>query len=163
MHRLKKIDDWLGRMEARLIVVLLSGLIVLSFTQIVMRNFFHSGLNWGDVLMRHGALWIGLLGASLATKEARHLSIEFASHLIPQHWARSLATFIKIFASTVCAVLTYYAYDFVNYEQEGGAILIFEIPTWLFQIVIPYSFAVICFRFLLNATLPAPSALKKDS
>jgi len=150
-------------MEAGLIVALLTGMIVLSFSQIILRNFFHSGISWGDILLRHATLWTGLIGASLATQQSRHLSIEFTSHIIPAHWARSLGILIKLFASAVCAALTFYACDFVRYEQEGGSLLVFDIPTWIFQLVIPYSFAMISFRFLLNAVPMAASPLKENS
>jgi len=160
MRWLKKIDDNIERVESGFIVLLLAGMIVLSFTQIVLRNFFHSGLNWGDILLRHGALWVGLLGASLATKKSKHLSIEFAAHLLPSVWAARLSTLIKIISSAVCVALTYYALEFVSYEKEGGAILAFGIPVWAFQVVIPYSFAMISFRFILSAS--AFSKLKES-
>jgi TRAP-type C4-dicarboxylate transport system permease small subunit len=163
MHWIKKFDDGLGRMEARLIVALLTGMIVLSFFQIIMRNFFHSGISWGDILLRHATLWTGLIGASLATQQSHHLSIEFTSYIIPSRWARSLGILIKLFASAVCVALTFYACDFVRYEQEGGAMLIFETPTWIFQLVIPYSFAMISFRFLLSAIPLTVSPLKEES
>ncbi|QPJ65830.1 MAG: TRAP transporter small permease [Candidatus Nitrohelix vancouverensis] len=152
MIRLFKIfDGWLGKIESCAILVLLTGMILISFSQVFMRNFFSSGLSWAEILLRHWALWLGLLGASIAAQQSRHLSIAFLSHLLSARKNRILRILVHFGSGIVCAFLTKSAWDFVMFEKEGGSLLIFDIPTWAFQTVIPYAFAVISFRFILHA------------
>ena len=58
-------------------------LIILGGLQIILRNVFHSGLLWADPLMRHIVLWLGCLGAALATTSARHINIDVFSRALP--------------------------------------------------------------------------------
>ena len=54
-----------------------------SFLQVLLRNLFHAGVEGTDVLLRHGVLWIALVGASLAIRRARHIRIDIVPRLIP--------------------------------------------------------------------------------
>ena len=63
----KRFFDMMFRVEVGVVTALLLLLVGVGFLQIVLRNFFQTGLLWGDPLMRHAVLWLGCLGASLAT------------------------------------------------------------------------------------------------
>ena len=58
----------LHRAEDALLVILLTAMIVLACTQILLRNFFDSGIVWIDPLLRVMVLWLGLVGATVATR-----------------------------------------------------------------------------------------------
>ena len=72
-----------GRVETGVIATLLIALVLLGCMQIVLRNFFHSGVLWADPMMRHLVLWLGCLGAALATTRVRHINIDVFSRLVP--------------------------------------------------------------------------------
>ena len=55
--RWEQIDEAIGRVEQILNVVLLSALILFAFSQIILRNFFSTGIAWGDALVRSLVLW----------------------------------------------------------------------------------------------------------
>jgi TRAP-type C4-dicarboxylate transport system permease small subunit len=67
MRKLEQWNETLGRVEKFLIVVMLSMMILVAFLQIVLRNAFSTGISWGDPLVRYLVLWVGFIGASLAT------------------------------------------------------------------------------------------------
>jgi TRAP-type C4-dicarboxylate transport system permease small subunit len=69
MNRWERVDEAIARVEQTLIVTFLGCMILLAFLQIVLRNYFTTGLDWGDQLLRNLVLWIGFIGATLATKE----------------------------------------------------------------------------------------------
>jgi len=52
-----------GTAEQVVLTILILGMIALSMAQIVLRNFFHTGLIWIEPLLRHLVLWIGFTGA----------------------------------------------------------------------------------------------------
>ncbi len=128
-------------------------MIFLSLTQVVLRNIFEQGLPWADLLLRQLVLWVAFLGASLATRNDKHLSIDFLKYFLPSHWNKRVI-FIPLIASAIISTyLSYYAWVFVQYEKEGGAILYANIPIWVFQVILPISFAMIAFRFFLKAIM----------
>ena len=67
MDRLERMDEMIDRVEQTLVVSFLGFMIFIAFLQIVLRNDFSTGLDWGDSLLRNLVLWIGFIGATLAT------------------------------------------------------------------------------------------------
>ena len=68
--------DRLGQLlENIALVVMLGGMILLAFGQIILRNFLDTGFIWIDPLLRVMVLWIGMIGA-LAVKAARRAQWE---------------------------------------------------------------------------------------
>ncbi|MEO2043622.1 MAG: TRAP transporter small permease, partial [Nitrospinaceae bacterium] len=61
MRILNQVDQFLEKIEGYLIVSILSLMILLSFGQMVLRNFFNMGIIWGDTLLRQWVLWLGFL------------------------------------------------------------------------------------------------------
>ena len=96
-------------------------------------------------------LWVGFTGASLATRERRHIAIDFLPNILPATWRRSIGIFTKFCAAVICIFLARAAWSFVAYEREAESVLFLNLPVWIFQIVLPYSFILITLRFILSA------------
>ena len=151
MKIFQSIDSLIAKIEGALIVFILSSMILLSFSQVILRNFFEQGLPWADLLLRQLVLWVAFLGASLATRENRHLSIDFLKHFLPSHWNSHLLFIPLIFTSITSAYLTCFAWVFVSNEKESGTMLYGDIPLWIFQIILPFAFCLISIRFFGKA------------
>jgi TRAP-type C4-dicarboxylate transport system permease small subunit len=95
MYILKQIDQLLEKIEGHLIVLILNFMISLSFVQILLRNFFDMEILWGDTLLRQWVLWLGFLGASLAVKHEKHISIEVLTNLSSLYWKRIIKSFTR--------------------------------------------------------------------
>ena len=53
MKVLLAVDRALSRVEGWILIALLSVMVLLSFVQVVLRNVFHEGIIWADILLRH--------------------------------------------------------------------------------------------------------------
>jgi TRAP-type C4-dicarboxylate transport system permease small subunit len=151
MRIINQVDQFLGKIEGYLIVSILSLMILLSFGQMVLRNFFNMGIIWGDTLLRQWVLWLGFLGAAMAARQNKHISIEILSSLSSPYWERIIKTFTQICAGIISGFLAWAAWSFMLFEKEGGSILFLNIPVWVFQIILPYSFMIIAIRFIISA------------
>ena len=80
--RLDKLRGWIWRIEDGLILLLLLGMIVLACLQIFMRTAFNTGWRWADAMLRVLLLWTALLGAMVATRHDKHISIDVVSKLL---------------------------------------------------------------------------------
>ena len=149
---LDSLDKILEKFEYRLIVCLLSLMIILSFGQMVSRNLFHQTLVWGDILLRQLVLWTGFLGASLAVRQNKHISIDVFSNFLPPNSKNKVFTFTRVATAIISGFLAWAAWSFVQFEKESESILFLDIPVWVFQLILPYSFLAISFRFLLYST-----------
>ena len=145
-------DRTLEKFECRLIICLLSLMITLSFGQMLSRNLFHQALVWGDILLRQLVLWTGFLGASLAIRQNKHISIDAFSSFIPANSKKKVFTLTRIATAIISGFLAWAAWSFVQFEKESESILFLDLPVWIFQIILPYSFITITFRFLLYST-----------
>ena len=96
IHRL---DRSFALVESGLLIFILSMMILLAFLQVILRNLFSTSFFWGDPLLRHWVLWIGFLGASLAARENRHISIDALYRILPPTWKRIVHVITFIFSS----------------------------------------------------------------
>ncbi len=140
--------------ERTLIVVLLGTMVILAFLQVILRNFFSAGILWAEPFLRHLVLWIGFLGASLATQQEKHINIDILTRLAPPKVVNAIHILTNLFAAVVCAVLANAGWTFLLSEQESGDSLFTigstEMPAWWFQSIIPIGFGLMSFRFLIR-------------
>jgi TRAP-type C4-dicarboxylate transport system permease small subunit len=161
--RWQRLDTRLARLERGLVVLLLTVLLGLGLLQAVWRNLFAGGLFWADELLQHIVLWLGLLGASLATHEQRHLSIDALARLLPRRWQRCMTVLTNAAACAGCLLLGHAAWRLVHFEQAAGTMLTFHLPTWVVQSIIPLGFGIMALRFGLHAAGVQESALPARS
>ena len=79
MDRWERVDRAIDRVETAIVVLFVSAMMVIAFLQIFLRNVFTTGLSWGDMILRNLVLWIGFIGATLATREGKHINIDVIS------------------------------------------------------------------------------------
>jgi len=147
MNRWQKWDETLGRVEKFFVVLMLSVMILVAFFQIVLRNAFSSGISWGDPLVRYLVLWVGFIGASLATKDGKHIIIELFSRWFSEHGRRYLKATSHLVSAFICGLLTFAGWTFVQNEAQMGGTTFLNIPAWIPQIIIPVTFALMALRF----------------
>jgi len=150
MHKLKQLNEVLGRVEKFLIVVMLSAMILLAFLQIVLRNAFSTGISWSDSLVRYLVLWVGFIGASLATKEEKHITIEVFSRWFSGTKALYVKMFSQLISVIICSLLTFAGWTFVHNEAGMGGVAFLRLPIWIPEMIIPITFALMTLRFLIN-------------
>ena len=137
---LYRLDSMLAVVERVLLVLLLSGLIGLGFLQMLLRNFFASGLFWADEVLRHVVVWLGMLGASPGHTGAKHLNFDVLARWLPP-WCRLWCTLlINLIAVLVCMLLYAAAWRFLQDERAAGTRLALGVATWVVQYIFPWAF-----------------------
>ena len=144
----KQIVMILQKIEDTVLVGLLLLMISMAVLQIFMRNLFDSGILWGDSLVKVLVLWIGLLGAMIASRNSHHISIDILSKFLPQQIKKITNFIISVFTSLVCGVMAYYSLSFVIMEKQDGYTAFANIPAWVCESIIPIAFAIISLRYL---------------
>jgi len=146
----KGIIQFFEDLEKWLFVLLLGSLVTFAVLQIILRNAFSSGFVWGDDLLRHGVLWISILGASRATLEKKHIRIDLLPTVMPARMS-FISDFMCCFISfLVCLVLLWASWNFVQGERLAGDIAFASIPFWCLELIFPFGFAIMALRFLFS-------------
>ena len=148
---LLNIENLIASVEQYLIVIGLSTMIILGTLQVLLRNFFNTGIDWADLLVRALVLWLGFLGASLATRRGRHISIDAVSKLIKNEKIESLRKrIVGIISLILCIFLLKAAIEFTIVESQSGMTAFLDIPVWIIFIIVPVSLFLISVRLLIS-------------
>lgn len=136
-----------------LLVAILISMVGVTFLQVILRNFFHSGIDWADVGSRNAVLWITFLGAMLATRARQHLNIDAVTRLLPRRSRNALRVFLDAFAAAICILLANASLTFVIGERAMGTALFLGIQTWIVQAIMPFGFAMIAIEYCIGVVL----------
>ncbi len=151
MKFINVIDGLIAKLENILIIILLSLMVIVSFLQVILRNLFETGILWADPFLRYVVLWIAFIGASLATREDRHINIDIFTRLLPPRFKKFSSAITNIFASIACFLLLMASIDFIKMEVDFPSVVFLGLENWMLELVIPIGFGLMGFRFLFRA------------
>lgn len=140
-------------MENLALAAVIGAMALLPLAEIVLRAAFGTGISGAASLTQHLVLVVGMLGAAIAAREGRLLSLFAAQGLLKGRVAPLARSFAMTVAVVVSALLCIAACQFVLAEHAGGRVIAYGIPVWLGQAVLPLGFALICLR-LARRTAP---------
>lgn len=146
---MSRVISILHKIEDALLVSLLLLMIGLAVFQIVLRNGFDAGIVWADPLVRVLVLWLGLIGAMVASRTDNHISIDIVSKYLPSCLKRFTSFLVYLFTTVVCALMTWHSARFVIMEKADGMTAFFSVPIWVCELVIPFAFGIITIRYAL--------------
>lgn len=144
------IDRILAAFEKTFIVFILFGMVVLSCLQIILRNVFASGIPSSDIVLRHLTLALAFVGASMATREEKHLRIDIFPRIISGRWGNLIHIFTYAISVLVCLIFTRAGWNFVTLEKQSETLFALNIPLWVAKLTIPGGFLLIAFRLFLK-------------
>ena len=160
-QRRNRIERLITRIEEIFFVLILLTIVILGFLPIILRNFFQTGVTWTEPMARQLVLWIALFGASSATVDRKHISIDIVGHFLPSRWKSALRACTGIMAGAICGIMTWISIRFVKEEaQYSSASPIFtSVPEWIFELVLPIGFAILTLRFAIAVWQDAINAI----
>jgi len=139
------------RVERALVALLLLAMVLLPAASTVSRRLTGRELPGASVLAQHITLWVGFLGALLATISGQHLALSTLD-LLPAGWPRRTARFFgQSVSAAACALLAWASVKLVRAEWGGFGVVSFGIRVAWSQLVMPAGFAVMALRFAWRA------------
>jgi TRAP-type C4-dicarboxylate transport system permease small subunit len=150
MKQLRRLQHLTARSVDVLLVAAVLCMVGTATAQIIARNLFDSGLLWADPLLRILVLWVALLGAVVAARRNKHLSIDVLSRFLSPRWSLLVAAVGHLFTATLCVFLAWHAARFVAFEKDSGTTALADVPVWLFELILPAALALIALRYLVH-------------
>ena len=138
--------------EDLVVSLALGAMVILPLAEIIFRATLRFGISGSGAVVQHLTLVVGMLGAAVAARENRLLTLSTGVSLLPGKLRAAAQVFSGAVAVAVTALLTYASYQFLLTERQGGGILTGKIPTWVVEIVLPLGFALVALRLLLHAS-----------
>lgn len=140
--------------ESALLVCVLGAMMLLAAWQVVARNFFDTGLLWGDALVRVLVLWGAMVGAMVASRNDEHIRIDIVSRFASKSFKPWLKRFACAFTCAVLAVFAWFSFKFVRFEYQDAVIAFASVPAWVCEAILPVGAAVMSLRYLLHVVEP---------
>ena len=144
--------------ESGMLVGMLAVMIALAAYQVVARNFFDTGIVWGDSLVRVLVLWITLLGAMVASRNDEHIRMDLISRFLSDAGKRLLRRIGSLFTCVICALFAWYSYQLVSLEYEFQDLAFAKVPVWACEAVMPLGGGVMALRYLFHTISPPDPA-----
>ena len=121
-----------------------------------MVTLFPNGLIWAQSLGLSGMLWVGFIGASMATKEGNHLTLEIMEFVWKGKAKAHVGRLGALAATVFCAIIAWLCLVQVRIEYsewaeaEGavGTMSGFPVPRFAIFSILPFAFTVMALRFL---------------
>ncbi len=142
--------------EETISTVALLGIVVLPLAEIVLRRFAGLGISGSSTLVQHLTLVISMLGAALAARDSRLLSLA-TSTFLPERFRESASIVSSIIASAITGFLAAASVMFVNAERMNGKALAYSLPLWIVQSILPIGFLVIALRIVWTSSKRWPA------
>ncbi len=136
-----------ARFENALLSIVFALAVLLPIAEIVLRAVWHVGIEGVANMVQHITLALGMLGAAIAARDGRLLTLALADSLEGR-----VAEGARWFGATTAAAVSLYlaraSWEFVKIEREAGTRLFYEVPAWVLQVPLVIGFALIALRLI---------------
>lgn len=149
---------FLGNLEKYFLVTLMLFSTLLLFVNVVMRNFFHTGVFWSEELIRYLIVWITFIGASTCAKKNAHISIDLLANILKGTSRKILDIFLRLVGILFSTLLLYYSVMFITQISATGQVsaTIGNVPMYIIYLCFPIGF----FLYLLRSIAQLISILR---
>ena len=156
IRRLAIVEDLTGSLALLVMAVL-------PIAEIISRRFFGRGIPASGPVVQHLTLWVGFLGAAIAAREGKLLALATGTFIPQGLWRRAADIVAAAFGACSAIVLAWGGWQMAAIEREAGTNIGAGIPTWIAQIVLPISFAIIAARLVWRTSSASLSGERSAS
>jgi C4-dicarboxylate transporter DctM subunit len=127
-------------------------MLLLPVAEILLRKIFGTGISGSSAIVQHLTLIVGMIGGAVAAREGRLLALSPVQMLLK---GRALAAAQIIgggFAVAISFFLCLASAQFVFAVKPLGKTLVYGIPVWVVQLVLPIGFGLVAWRLIRHAS-----------
>ena len=134
--------------ENLLLAFALAAMMFLPVVEVLLRSLFKTGVSGSSAIIQHLTFIIGMIGGAVAAREGRLLALAPFQTLLKGK-AKFIAQILSGgFAGTISIFLCVASIQYVLAVRPFGKILVYGIPVWVIQLILPVGFALIAIRVL---------------
>jgi C4-dicarboxylate transporter DctQ subunit len=144
-----KLRSIVNRFEEGVLAFLLALMTVLTFTQVILRYLFNSGIVWSLEATTYSFAALVLIGMSYGVRTKTHIAVDLFTRKLPETVRRYVSGFAVVVCLVYAFLMLYGSSIFVerlfalgNHARDVAA------PKWLLTVTMPLGFALLAWRFL---------------
>ena len=148
-----------ARAENVLATLALGGIMLLPLAEIAMRWFVETGIPGAAPFTLNLTLWVGLLGAAIAARDGKLLTLA-TGEFLPKGRAAAIAHVIGGTAgAAIAAMFAVGGLALVATERAAGDVIAVDVPVWISTLAFPIGFSLIAGRLAWRASPNWPGRL----
>ena len=141
---LGKLENHYHKIENGFAMILLFSMALIPVIEMVFRKAFNTGIAGSIVYVQHLTLWVGFVGAIIATRDKRHLTITSLDEYLPDKGKKIVGIFRNFVSTAICFALFLASVQLVRSETIAGNL---AVPTWIMELILPIGFLIMSLRF----------------
>ena len=98
-------------------------------------------------------LWLGLIGATVASRHNKHIRIDLLTRYFKRNTNRLLQALVGQVSAWACLVVAWYGIDWIRLDYEDGVTSFAGLPAWAVEIIVPLAFALIGLRYAFHSLI----------
>jgi len=138
--------------EDLVLSLVLGGMMVLPLLEALLRKTLHTGISNQTAIVQHLTLVAGMIGAAIAAREGRLLSLSSLQLVLRGVWRDAARSFGAAVAAVVTVMLCVASVRFVQSERGTGGVVAYDVPLWVVQLALPLGFALVALRILWRSS-----------
>ncbi len=125
---------------------------VLPVAEVFAREFFRTSITNSIVTVQHLTLWIGFVGAMLAAREGRLLSLTGETTWLQDRWGSWPGVGAGIASVGITLTLMVASNHLMSVERAFPRTIFGPIQIWMAQLVMPVGFGVMAWRLFMRSS-----------
>jgi C4-dicarboxylate transporter DctQ subunit len=155
VRTVKRAGDLLSRLGLSLAALALLIVIVVSFSNVILRYVFLRPIAWAEELMLFLMIFSVYAGAVSVAWEQRHIRLEGLRNMAPPRFRRAIEIASAMVLVAILVPIIYSSTTVVVLLQEMGQTSdAMQAPMWLPQVIVPVGLALIAVIAVVRIFLP---------
>ncbi|EKD26659.1 MAG: hypothetical protein ACD_79C01078G0006 [uncultured bacterium] len=144
---IKETDNFFGKIENLILILILFLLVSGSTFQIISRIFFNSGVTWLAPFLRLLVLFTAMIGGAKTVQNNSTIKIDILNNFIADKNKKYSDKIIDLFGMLISIILFIISIKFIIIEKEFAELFLLNIKTWQIELIFPVSFFLMAFHF----------------
>lgn len=152
---IKKLGNVFNAFERNVLMITLVVMVIIIFTNVVMRYVFNNSLSWSEELARFMFIWFSWIGVSAGLKDGEHLRVELLKTKLIRRGLLKTNEMITILVSLIwlatTLIVAHYGFEVVSSQIKLGVVSpALKLPMWFAYLSVPACSLVIGIRLIVN-------------
>lgn len=148
---LKKLDHGLEVFETNCVGYATILMVAIMFINVVMRNFLHSGLVWGNEISSYLNIFAVYIVISAGFKYGSHVGISVVvDYVVPKKLRKGTAVLTNLISLFFCGLIIYLGVRMIAMQMGSGqASPVMHLPLWIVYAFLTFGMLISAIRLII--------------
>lgn len=152
---LRKFGRLFNNFEYVALITALAIMVIVIFSQVVMRYVFNNSLSWSEEFARYLFVWFSWMGVSAGVKDQEHLKVDILLTALDKRGLLKTKEVINIVVSLIwlatTLIVTYYGFQLVMRQMSLNVVTpAMRLPVWIGYLSVPACSTVVGIRLIVK-------------